>query len=128
MQKQPEQNRSKSYSSIPNYLKGFDVATIPFIIHDVTLRASPVKFYEYLASGTPIVATRLPDLERFENLVQLVSRPDQYVESIDIALKDKSTTAVSKRLAEAEKHSWESRFEKIDQLIDLALEKLESGK
>tara|TARA_Y100000590_G_scaffold111125_3_gene126720 strand:+ start:154 stop:1365 length:1212 start_codon:yes stop_codon:yes gene_type:complete len=119
---------SKSYSSIPNYLKGFDVATIPFIIHDVTLRASPVKFYEYLASGTPIVATRLPDLERFENLVQLVSRPDQYVESIDIALKDKSTTAVSKRLAEAKKHSWESRFEKIDQLIDLALEKLEPSK
>jgi len=118
----------KSYSSIPNYLKGFDVATIPFIIHDVTLRASPVKFYEYLASGTPIVATRLPDLEKFDHLVDLFSRPDQYVESLDKALTDKSTTALNKRLAEAGKHSWESRFEKIDELIDHAVAKLEPSK
>ncbi|PZC45908.1 MAG: Glycosyltransferase involved in cell wall bisynthesis [Chloroflexi bacterium] len=118
----------KSYGSIPNYLKGFDVATIPFIIHDVTLRASPVKFYEYLASGTPIVATRLPDLDRFDHLVTLFSRPDQYVESLDKALANKSKTALNNRIEEASNHSWESRFEKIDELIDQLVVKLESNK
>ena len=118
----------KPYSSIPNYLKGFDVATIPFIIHDVTLRASPVKFYEYLASGTPIVATRLPDLNRFDHLVTLFSRPDQYIKSLEKALTDKSKTALNTRLAEAGNHSWKSRFEQIDELIDQAVEKLESNK
>jgi hypothetical protein len=70
----------------------------------------------------------LPDLEKFDHLVGLFSRPDQYVESLDKALTDKSTTALNKRLAEAGKHSWESRFEKIDELIDHALAKLEPSK
>jgi len=111
----------KPYSVIPNYLKGFDVATIPFIIHDVTLRASPVKFYEYLASGTPIVATQLPDLDRFDHLVTLFSTPDKYLESLEYAITDKSKENLTNRIREADKHSWIFRFEKVDELIDEAM-------
>src|SRR5690606_18611935 len=49
----------RPYEHLPEYLKGFDAAIVPFRINDLTRRASPIKFYEYLALGLPVVASRL---------------------------------------------------------------------
>ena len=48
----------KDYDELPRYLQEFSVATIPFVLNDVTHAVSPVKLHEYLAAGKPVVATR----------------------------------------------------------------------
>lgn len=111
----------RPYASLPRYLKGFDVATVPFVFHDVTLRASPVKFYEYLASGVPVVATRLPDFEPLGHLVQLVSTPEEFVAGVERALVTETPAARAARMKEATRHSWTVRFNEIDRLIEEAL-------
>ena len=113
----------RPYADLPSYLKGFDVATVPFIFHDVTLRASPIKFYEYLASGVPIVATRLPDFEPFEHLAGLVHTSDEYVAALERAICQDTPAAQMARMAEAKRHSWEARFAQIDRLIEEAFER-----
>jgi glycosyltransferase involved in cell wall biosynthesis len=111
----------RPYGDLPRYLKGFDVAMVPFVRHDVTVRASPIKFYEYLASGVPVVATRLPDFERLAHLAELVAAPMEFVPAVERVLLRESPQARAMRMAEARRHSWEARFAQIDRLIAQAL-------
>ena len=111
----------RPYADLPQYLKGFDVATVPFAYHEVTLKASPIKFYEYLASGVPVVAIRIPDFEEFDGLVELFANWDEFMAALDQAVTHDTPEAQSARMAEARKHSWETRFAKIDSLIEDAL-------
>ncbi len=115
----------RPYADLPGYLKGFDVATVPFIFHDVTLRASPVKFYEYLASGVPTVATRLPDLSRFKGLVELFSGYDEFMAALDRAVVNRSTEKREARMDAARENSWTTRFALIDDLILEAMSRLD---
>ncbi len=46
--------------SIADHVRGFDVAWIPFLVDDMTRGVSPLKLYEALACGKPVVCTPLP--------------------------------------------------------------------
>jgi glycosyltransferase involved in cell wall biosynthesis len=46
----------RPYATLPGYLKGMDVATIPFLMNELTRNADPIKLYEYLAAGLPVPA------------------------------------------------------------------------
>ena len=93
------------------------MTTVPVIFHDVTLHASPIKFYEYLASGIPIVATRLPDFEPFAHLTGLVTTPEEFVAALEDAIAHDTPEKRQACMAEARNHSWEARFAQIDPLI-----------
>ena len=107
----------RPYQTLPTYLKAFDVAIVPFIVDEVTLKASPIKFYEYLASGKPIVATRLPDFEPFAELVELTNDHDGFLAGLERAMTTDNPRAVRGRMAEARKHSWQTRFEQVDEIL-----------
>jgi len=111
----------KPYSDLPSYLKGFSVATIPFVIDGVTLKASPIKFYEYLASGIPIVSTKIPDLQRFNKFVSLVDNKEDFSSEINKALAD-NNKAKKIRMEIAKDYSWESRFNQLDNYINEMIE------
>jgi glycosyltransferase involved in cell wall biosynthesis len=113
----------RDYADLPSYLKGFDAATVPFVFHDVTMRASPVKFYEYLASGVPIVATMLPDFEPFRHMARLVSSPEEFSASLEAVIGGDTSAKREERIAESLNHSWEARFAEVDRIIDDAVER-----
>ncbi|MBL0938125.1 MAG: UDP-galactopyranose mutase [Gemmatimonadaceae bacterium] len=52
----------KRYEQLPSYLKGWEVAIMPFAVNDSTRFISPTKTPEYLAGGRPIVSTRIADV------------------------------------------------------------------
>jgi len=101
----------KSYSLLPEYLKSFSVATIPFVIDGVTLKASPIKFYEYLASGVPIVSTELPDLDSFHNYAFLVKDKFDFARKIKFAINNDDIEKIKSRKKFSKNFSWENRFE-----------------
>ena len=103
----------RSYKELPRYLKSFEVAVIPFVIDGVTLKASPIKFYEYLASGIPIVSTELPDLLGFSKISYLVKDKKSYVEAIKLAINEKNDSTMKARMNTAKGYSWEFRFETL---------------
>ncbi len=61
----------RPYDQVPSILRALDVGLIPFVDNQFTRAINPLKLYEYLAVGLPTVATRLPELERFENVIRL---------------------------------------------------------
>src|SRR5207249_3841258 len=55
------------YNDLPFYLHAFDVCILPFKINELTLATNPVKAYEYLSAGKPVVSVDLPELSCFDS-------------------------------------------------------------
>lgn len=56
----------KSYEDLPKYLKYMNVVTIPCPVNDYTQSMFPMKFFEYMAAGKPIVARKIDALKEYE--------------------------------------------------------------
>src|SRR5205085_12022597 len=76
----------RSYDALPAYLAAMDVGLIPFKQDRVTYHADPIKAYEYLAAGLPIVATDMPALRRLANIIRLADSPQSFLNQIGAAI------------------------------------------
>ena len=75
-----------------------------------------MKFFEYLASGVQVVATALPSLREFQDLYFPADSKEDFVSAIKIVLAGEKRNAVSIEAA-CHKHSWESRFERMEKIL-----------
>jgi teichuronic acid biosynthesis glycosyltransferase TuaH len=97
-----------------------DVALIPFKQDPVTYHADPIKAYEYLAAGVPVVAIDLPALRRLEHVVRLADSTESFLGQIEAALGESPASRAARRQqrqAEAARHSWADRFGQFDALL-----------
>jgi glycosyltransferase involved in cell wall biosynthesis len=108
----------RPYRELPASLAAMDVALIPFDRSQVSHHADPIKAYEYLAAGLPVVATDLPALRRLAQVVRLADSPSAFVEALDAAVAEGRLAGRAARQAEAARHSWTSRFQTLERLID----------
>ncbi len=83
----------------------------------LTRAMSPLKLYEYLAAGLPVVATDLPPVRGVHPSVELVAPGGDYPGAVRAALA-RGRAGEAERLAFLERSSWRSRH---DALLDLAL-------
>lgn len=101
------------------YLKHLDVLTIPFRINEYTKNMNPLKLYQYLASGRPIVSTNLPEIIEFNNAYPgLVYTGSDFIKSIEEGLKENDAGLIKKRLDAAYDNTWEKRAQLILQIIN----------
>ena len=112
----------KSYDQLPAYLKGWDVALMPFAINEATRFISPTKTPEYLAGGKPVVSTPVRDVVRhYGNLdaVKIAADAPAFIAACEEALalsRDDSWLApVDVALAAL---SWDKTFDRMKALID----------
>jgi glycosyltransferase involved in cell wall biosynthesis len=108
---------ARPYATLPRYLAAMDVALIPFKHDPVTYHADPIKAYEYLAAGVPVVATDLPALRRLDHVVRLADSPEAFLAQIEASLVEGRATRRGERQAEAARHSWADRFRQFDTLL-----------
>jgi len=66
---------SRPYGDMASLLAAFDVCIIPFVLNQVTHATDPVKLYEYLAQGKPVVATDMAEIRRCGEIVRLATAP-----------------------------------------------------
>lgn len=108
----------KSYNELPNYLKAFDIAMMPFALNDATKYISPTKTLEYMAAGIPIVSTAVKDVVRFyENCIYIIANTDDFVTTIKKIINrnpDERETDFDSILSNT---SWDATVEKMDNLI-----------
>ena len=106
-----------SYAEIPRYARLFDVSMIPFLVNRITTSTSPIKLFEYMALGIPIVSTNLPECEKYESA--LISRTyEEFSLNIDRALalkRDSDYLSVLTR--EASENTWQKKAKEVLELI-----------
>ncbi|MFA6533949.1 MAG: glycosyltransferase [Patescibacteria group bacterium] len=99
------------YQDLPQYLQAFSVGIIPHKINNFTKSMNPMKLYEYLASGKPVVATSLEGAESFHNLVYLAETPTEFNAKIQLALREDSPELRQTRIEVVADDSWYGRMQ-----------------
>lgn len=102
---------------LPQVLRGADIGLIPYAINDLTRSVFPMKVYEYLAAGLPVLATPLPALDGVE-AIETVSSADELVAAAERELAADSPEVRQARSQAAASHSWEARLEEIEAALD----------
>jgi glycosyltransferase involved in cell wall biosynthesis len=100
------------YEELPSVVAAFDVALIPYAANAYTQNVFPLKLFEYLAAGKPVVATGLPELEGMEPDV-VVCDPDDLQPAVAAALELRQETDVARRQALARENTWETRATRL---------------
>jgi glycosyltransferase involved in cell wall biosynthesis len=106
-----------SHTDLPAVLAGTDAFIIPYKINALTLGISPAKIYECLATGIPVVATPLPELERFGEHVYVAKGAEGFTEVLRRLPQLESGEKVRTRIELARENSWEARFAVIEKEI-----------
>jgi glycosyltransferase involved in cell wall biosynthesis len=103
---------ARPYVALPEVLRGADVALVPYAINDLTRSVFPMKVYEYLAAGLPVVTTPLPALAEITGVVVAADAPAT-VAAVERALAEDGPAARRARSAAVRENSWDARLEEI---------------
>ncbi len=106
----------RPYKDLPCYLKGFDVALLPNNINEYTDNMFPMKFFEYLAAGKPVVSVELKAIMEFEGIVKIGKNKELFLEAIEETLQGKVAN-LEDRISLASKYTYESRSNKMLNMI-----------
>ena len=102
----------KPYAELPKYLHAFDVCLLPFKVIPLTLATNPVKVYEYLSAGKPVVSVDLPEIRQFDNLVHAAVGHEAFMDAVDQVLSNADTPEqIQQRQAFARNQTWAHRAE-----------------
>lgn len=101
------------YEMMPKYLFHFAACLIPFKINPITDATDPVKMYEYLSAGKPVVATALAELAPFSEYLYLARDREDFLHQLDQAVGEDDPEMVARRRRFAAENTWASRYEKI---------------
>jgi GT2 family glycosyltransferase/glycosyltransferase involved in cell wall biosynthesis len=105
------------YAALPEQAQAFDVCMIPFQVNELTLNTNPVKVYEYLSMGKPVVSVRLPELTLLGDMVRLADTADEFCRHLQEALKD-APEEVERRREFATRHTWASRAAQFAEAVE----------
>lgn len=108
----------RGVDTAPSYLAAFDAALIPYKRNDFNNGSNPVKFYEYLASGVPVISVALPSLLAFSDVATFADDPASFAEAANrSAGKSVDVAAVKLRQEIARKHSYQQLVNRIESRI-----------
>ncbi len=112
---------ARGRSELPGYIRHLDVALMPYGDDLFTRHQSPMKTWEYLYAGPPIVGTASPELRHYPPpLVNYADDADRFIRLVEHALAHPADGREQRRRF-ALANTWEARAAALDELVDRAL-------
>lgn len=104
-------------AQVPQYVHCFDVCLIPYRASKYNAASFPLKFWEFMATGKPMVVTGVPELREYNKLIGYAKGERDFIGDIEDSLKapDKGR---NERIKEASQHDWDNRVAKLLKLIN----------
>lgn len=106
----------RPYARVAEYMRAFDVCMVPHLVTPFTESLNPIKLWEYLAAGLPIIATPVAGFRDFSELVYLARNAEEIAATVQKALRETPERA-AERQAIAAQHTWERRVAQIEKLL-----------
>jgi len=107
----------KSYQEVPMYIQQFDVGIIPHQLDKFVKSTNPMKIYEYLACGKPVVSTGGAGINLFKDVVYIADEYKKFNQFVNQALTEDDKYLAHERVAAVKEHSWLKRTERMLSLI-----------
>ena len=98
-----------AYGDLPAWLAHADLALLPLQLNGYTRHMFPMKFFEYLSAGLPVVATAIPSLEPHGDVASLCPpETEAFEQAIQAALTGQGPS-IQQRLERAATQTYEVR-------------------
>jgi glycosyltransferase involved in cell wall biosynthesis len=110
------------YSDLIQFIAYFNVGVIPFAMNALNESTNPIKLYEYLGAGLPVVATAINETAHYAEpgVVFTSQTADEFISMLPEAMRlCNNTQLVARRMQIAESNSWRRRVDEIFRLIDI---------
>lgn len=107
----------REYATIPSYVKGLDVCMMCYVVNEWTFYGDPSKMHEYLASGKPTIATALPAIKEFNDVIDIPEKREDWVSAIESRLNEQSGELRAKRIDVAKQNSYQARVRRTLELL-----------
>jgi glycosyltransferase involved in cell wall biosynthesis len=107
----------KKYEELPNYMRGLDAGLLPSLINSYTDSMYPMKLFEYISSGLPIISTPLRFLEgKPLSFVTIASTIEEFIFATERSLGNEKLNIERARSIIGD-NTWEARLEKMIAII-----------
>tara|TARA_Y100001978_G_scaffold79849_1_gene71524 strand:+ start:1632 stop:2795 length:1164 start_codon:yes stop_codon:yes gene_type:complete len=108
----------REYKDLPYYCSYFDIGWLPLVHNEYTKSMFPLKFFEYLASGLPVVSTKIDSLREFQQYIKMDDDIENLSNSIIEALVD-TEDDLKERLSLARENTYQNRTIKMLRELNL---------
>ena len=110
----------KPYSEVPDLVASFDVCIIPFKLTKLIKHTNPVKIYEYMSLGKPVIATNMPELKQIKNNLICIGKSKlDFLSKLDRAIDSSNDLkSAQKRIEFAKANTWHSRAAQLKKIIN----------
>jgi len=110
------------YDKIPKYVAASDICLLPAYDNEVMRHIVPIKMYEYMACGKPVIATRLPGIMKEfgkGNGVIYVKKPEDVLKkAVELAEDRQKLRKLGMKAAEyVQRYSWEVITDQFERLL-----------
>lgn len=111
------------YDDIHEYISQFDVCILPHAVNSMTDTMNPLKVYEYLALGKPVVTTDVAGVRMFRGDIEIAGNREEFVNAVERSLAENSPEREERRINRVGNHTWTDR---IDEMMHLSLNALKT--
>ena len=106
---------------LPEEMRHFDVCLNLFAPGRLSKDVSPLKFYEYLATGKPVVSTPEPlQVKDYADVIYIAEDKEDFLRKCAAALAETDPAAAKARMAAGEAASWDNRVKQMAEELERA--------
>jgi hypothetical protein len=108
----------KKYDDLPAYIQNFDVCLNVFRDGNLSKDVSPLKFYEYLATGKPVVSTPQPEqVLGYSDSVYIAYGESDFIAKCETAMSEPDDEKTNLRITYARACSWDARVREMEEIL-----------
>lgn len=107
---------------VPEFLRSLDICLMPHRDNEYSRSMGPLKLYQYLASGRPIVSTNVAGLERVREHILIANDRQEFIEHIETALQSDTVDRSAERIEVAKQNTWPVRVREMFDVVQKHLE------
>ena len=105
------------YEDIPVLCAEFDVCMLQWKMSDWIRYCNPLKMFEHMASGKPIVSVPIKEVLQYEDVISVTEGKEEFCRALEWEIDNDTPGRAQKRIEIARSHSWQSHVQYISELI-----------
>jgi len=111
-----------AYQKIPLLCAGFNVCMLPWKVTEWIRSCNPLKLFEYMASGRPIVSVQINEVvNKYSDLISVAADKEEFCRLLSHELTNDTAERAARRIKEASEHNWDAVVLQLSGLIKGAL-------